>query len=189
LRRAHFDFGFSFTSVDSVRMELAVPDGLPSGGCTGSVCSFTYLVAALYDSGQTPNFEDYHDHLFGPDDDRSAEPHPSLFGTFTHNLPSSDPQAYFKPLNATNQIDLPPPPPQWPSYVLEGRGSVAAQQVTFWSCHLNCSDSGVFGHAPPGVFSPRLVVEGIAVPEPALQTWLCAMVVMGFRYFDRRSPW
>ena len=52
---------------------------------------------------------------------------------------------------------------------------MGVQQVTQWGCYLNCSGSGTGVQAPIGVATPRLIVEGVAVPEPSTDLLLFLM--------------
>jgi hypothetical protein len=176
-----FDFGLSFSKIESVIVETTMPSGLSGGYCTGSVCSMTSLITILYDPEQSPSFPSIPS-MF-------ADPYPSLYGSFNHILPNRPSQSYISPLNPYNGLGSPPFPPQWPDFLLEGRGGIGVQQVTQWSCYLNCDGSGSNVQAPMGFAATRLIVEGAAVPEPSTDLLLCLVVTaLCFYQVRNRQP-
>lgn len=173
-----FDFGLTFTKIESVVVEVRTPGELPGGFCTGSYCSLTSLGTKLHNLGEHPLF---------PDDFFSfAGPNHTLFGSFFNNVPNGASQAYISPLNPYNGLGTPPFPPEWPSFLLDGRGTVSVQQFTQWGCYLNCNSYGTSATAPTSISSGRLIVEGAAVPEPTSNRFLVVLALLGYCYVLNR---
>jgi hypothetical protein len=157
---ARFGFGFSFSRIDAVGLEIVVPTGLDGGVCTGSSCTFWSVDFAIYEWN-----------------------HPVDFG-----MVAASPSVSFDPkvLNAAisyviagrpTEMPLFPPNPRidpdtmqfssdpWPSFLFSGAGEIGMQKLTSTACNLNCTGSSTYLSANTGVASVRLTIEGNAVPE------------------------
>lgn len=175
-----FDFGLSFSSIERASIEVTMPTGLSPGSCNGSACHITSLDVILYDPDEEPQFDHYVPSV-------PPEPYPSLYGSFSYILPNRASRAYISPLNPYTGFGPPPFAPEWPNFSLNGYGAVGVQEVTHWFCQLNCSGSGTNVDAPRGITSARLIVEGVAVPEPSTVVLLSLMAVTLSCPFVRNS--
>jgi hypothetical protein len=170
--RGVFDFGHSFSHIDSVSVEVVVPDGWPDELCAGSNCSFSSIELAIHSpehqvdfSGPQPAVKVY----YNPDVIRF-----SILSAYANQLltPRFLPQNLFEPV-------------QWPGFLFSGAGVVDLQQVDVRACEGFCTGFSSSRQAATEVALLRLVIEGVATPEPGTSQLLAAVAVFGILIFPR----
>lgn len=160
---APFDFGFSFSQIDRVLVELTSKISVGGGVCTGSACT-TWFFAVNIDGPQ--DVGDFRTYQLALSDDQ----YPSLYGTFSYNHFDHFAEAIVSPPNGRfdletgNYVHDP-----WPEFLRTGGGKVRVSQIVQVACTLNCDsvNSGVFMGSPAGISDVRVTVEGEAAPEPS----------------------
>ena len=179
LAEGTFDFGASFARIDGVRLEITMPDGLSGGVCNGSACYFSSIDYSIYDPSNPVEFS-----VAAPSSSVSFDPD-VLRASFAYVIPGLPAETWILPPNPRLDLNtmafLADP---WPTFLFSGNGSIGMQRVDSWSCNLNCSGSGRSVSAPSGVTSVRLIISGVAVPEPfdvALAAEFTVFVGMFFR--------
>jgi hypothetical protein len=175
---AAFGFGVSFARIDAVSLEITMPDGLSGGLCTGSTCYFSSLDFAIYDPTTPVDF------CVAPLSSSVSVDPDVLRTTFGYVIPGLPTETRILPPNprldpATFEFSADP----WPTFLFTGSGAIGMQKIDGWFCHLNCSGSGRSVSVPPGVTSVRLIVEGVAVPEPSCILLGC--IAIGVRLVGR----
>ena len=165
-----FDFGTSFVEIERVSVEITSTQGISEPFCTGSYCAVSYLTLQLFDPASPTEPRVYIPGTIG-------EPYPELFASFLSLRPGQPSITQISPPNARTELGivelgmgemattniLHDP---WPDFLLNGSGAVRLQVLSQWGCYLNCTGGGVNVGAPLGGFTLRLIVDGIATPEP-----------------------
>lgn len=159
---AAFDFDIVFSQIDRVFVEATISSAVFPAFCTGSYCSVSFLAVNVN------GFDDMSGFRTGLA--LNDEAYPGLYGVFEGVLPVpllragiSRPNESF--VVTTGQYEYDP----WPDFLMTGSGKVRLSQITQVGCMLNCDsvNSGVFMRGPVGVSEMRIVVEGVAAPEPS----------------------
>jgi hypothetical protein len=153
LAETTFNFGVQFKSIDSVRFEVTMPSGLISID-TGDPnhIKFTSLQLSIFNPEASP---------LSPATVVEASSTKTVYGSAI-SIPPATPaliDAKMSPL-----FGLRP----WPSYLLAGRGAVVMHMEDFEMR----APGGAFETIRPaeGVSSVRIVIDGVAVPEPSMAT-------------------
>jgi hypothetical protein len=162
---ATFDLGVEFSRIDAVRVAIEVQNGLPGIRCSGSSCAHEFIDTAIYSEGRFEPFDPFHVYWV-PSDDPEYDPNVMRagFGYLVPNLTSDLRVVWPNPRTAGFDVR---PPALSAQFLFDGRGQIAMQQVAEWFCFLNCTGSGRNVTAPDGVSSVRIIVEGVATPEPS----------------------
>ena len=177
---ATFDFGFDFSRIDSIRIEVQNNLETFPAFC-GAVCRFSYLSADVTYVGDSSAFQS---HLFFPDGH-----YPKMYGEF---MGVASPRSHFDPLmramiyppisgfenwaagltNSTDEFRREP----WPEFMLSGSGVIRVSHVTVLDWGINGDYATELRYrAPIGLTDLRIVVEGVAAPEPTT----IALVMLG----------
>jgi hypothetical protein len=150
---------------------------LLSGYCTGSYCSFSSLEVHVTEIGDQSQFQTFQE--FGNPND------PSMYGSFQGSEPYPWMRAEIaRPGNWNNHVEEYPyfdeyTTEPWPDFLMAGSGQIRLALVTSRGCILNCDsiESGIGVSPPRGLSELRIIVEGVAAPEPsAMALLLIAML-------------
>lgn len=184
---ATFDLGVRFDRIEAVSLEISMPDGLSGGVCSGSLCWSSSIHLAIYDASHPADFS-----VVPLSTSVSTDPN-VLLASFGYVIAGRLTETKVLPPNPRLDLDsfefLFDP---WPEFLFTGQGTLGMQQVSTWSCYLNCSDSGSSAAAPAGVSSVRLIVQGVPVPEPSTDVLMFVMTTLALaqiRRCDRTSRW
>jgi hypothetical protein len=157
---ATFDFGFSFSQIDAVSLEIVVPEGLEPGVCNGSSCTFWSVDFAIYESNHPLDFG-----VAPASPGISFDPN-VLLAAFNQAIAGRPTEATLFPPNPRIDLDtMQFSSDPWPRFLFSGAGEIGMQKYTSTSCYLNCNFSSTNLSATTGVASVRLIVDGNAVPE------------------------
>lgn len=160
---AEFDFGRRFRRIDQVSLKLLAPYGLSGGLSTGSTHYSSAIVVDLHRTGGTPEY----DPTLGIVT-IGSQSHPNTlrvgFGFFEANRET---ESRLLPPGARIDQDGALVGDDWPQFLYEGRGDARLQRVDSWFRYMNGSGSGQTLRAPEPLTSVELVIDGVAVPEPA----------------------
>ena len=155
---AEFDFQTRFTTIDSVTLNLTMPQGYEGTALAGGYFSLTKeFWTNIGEAGAAPNFGYY---LGGP-------PAAPSLGTATFSIPASSPQqmGFFPPTVFTD-----PPIYMWPDFLFSGYGSISITDFTTGTTGFT-GGTGPFSTSvswllPGAVTDASITVVGTAVPEP-----------------------
>lgn len=175
---AAFDFGIAFSRIDSVRVEVKNDQGSFPAFCTGSYCSVSTLVVDVTEIGDTSRFKTHQD--------ITDQGYPSMYGEFQGVLPYPWMRAGIsRPGEWLVVQDKDYEPATWPNFLMSGSGKMRLSVVTSVGCMLNCASikSGIGLSPPEGLTDLRIVVDGIAAPEPSTTASLLLgmMIAVGSR--------
>jgi hypothetical protein len=157
---ASFDFGFTFSQIDSVSLEIVVPAGLEPGVCSGSSCTFWSVDFAIYGANHPVDFG-----VAPASPSVSFDPE-VLNAEFNEAIAGRPTEKQLLPPNPRFDLDtMQFSSDPWPTFLFSGAGEIGMQQYTSGGCTLNCTGSWSSLSADTGVASVRLIVDGNAVPE------------------------
>jgi hypothetical protein len=146
-----FDFGIRFRSIDSVKFEVTMPAGLIRTD-TGEPnhIKFTSLQLSIFNPEASP---------LSPATVLEASSTKTVYGSAI-SVPPATPtliDAKLSPLFG---------PRPWPGYLLAGRGAVVMhmEDVEIWGPSVVNETI----RSAEGVSSVRVVIDGVAVPEPSM---------------------
>lgn len=153
LAETTFNFGVHFKSIDSVRFEVTMPDGLIRVD-TGEPnhIKFTSLQLSIFNPEASP---------LSPATVFEASSTKTVYGSAT-SVPPATPiliDAKLSPLFG---------PRPWPGYLLAGRGAVVMHMEDFEMRAPGGAYETI--RSAEGVSSVRIVIDGVAVPEPSMAT-------------------
>lgn len=168
---ASFDFGFRFTTIERVTLEVRSSQASINGYCNSS-CSFWSLGAKVVPTGDVSVF--------------STQPQLPELGTpvdysgamYVHHFEAlSVVRDYLMQGNVSPPIEFPEGADiadatfrqlPWPDFLRSGAGEIHLASVNSWSCYLNCGEvvSRVGVSRPMGISELRIIVDGVAAPEP-----------------------
>jgi len=176
-----FDFGFGFSHIDSVKVELEMPAGYEGGGSTSGNSSYLHeLVSVVH--GELPLVS-----AVWPSGLSSSDP-PALAADTGYVAPGA--VAEFDFGLVLSFPDEPPTTFLWPDFLLAGHGNISVVDVLLSIYHP--LPGGVGGSSstawstPPEIISASLTIVGAAVPEPdsIVTSFALAAIMLGFRRFN-----
>lgn len=162
-----FDFGIRFRSIDSIKFEVTMPSGLIriDTGDPNHI-KFTSLQLSIFNPEASP---------LSPATVFEASSTKTVYGSAIA-VPPAIPtliDAKMSPL-----FGLRP----WPSYLLAGRGAVEMHMEDFEMRPPGGAYETI--RSAKGVSSVRIVIDGVAVPEPSMAT--AGAVCLGFTAMTMR---
>lgn len=166
---APFDFRTSFSHVESLQLELVIPDGYKgSAGGTPEVSHFREFVAVLHNVDAVPKT-----------DRSNGGPGEDFRSTSLLSIPPASPYTvYFSPTSYSwvdGEIVF---HESWPAFVLNGHGRLALIDQSHVNPYFFQASSYTSWLPPEGIAQATLIIVGTPVPEPNLSALLLACVVM-----------
>jgi len=173
---ATFDLGRAFSQIDRVLVEMTSQAPVGGGVCTGSSCDTWFLAINLTSSDEAAGFKTVSHDIPG------ISQFPDLYGEFNSMSPDRLSEAIVTPPNArinalTGQYAHDP----WPNFLFAGSGVVRLSMISNTSCILNCASviSGDGIVVPRDSPAMRVVIEGVAAPEPSATDLLAMGILVG----------
>lgn len=164
---AQFDFGTAFRRIDQVSIELTVPYDFGGYVSTGHSSHSTSFVVDVFGRGGEPHFDPYPGIIVVAGTQSNPNTLRAGFSMLTANLPTEMRLlalgARFDLENGSGLIGG-----EWPSFLLTGRGDARLCRLDSYSSWRSDGwrQSYEISRAPESLTSVRLIIDGIAVPEP-----------------------